>query len=56
MMVVKGYVDLAIGRYVVMLDPWSPCVGDERIITYDYYVESPGHHTHWDDYYDVTRR
>jgi hypothetical protein len=56
MMVVKGYVELAVGRFVVMLDPWSPCVGDERIITYDYYVESTGHHTHWDDYYNVTRR
>lgn len=53
MMVAKGYLTLNNVNYVVMLDPWAPCVGDERIITYDYYVESPGHHTHWDDYYDV---
>lgn len=53
MMVVKGYVTLAGTDYVVILDPWAPCAGDERIITYDYYVESAGHHTHWDDYYDI---
>lgn len=55
-MVAKGYADLPVGRFVVMLDPWAPCVGDERVITYEYYVESPGHHEHWDDFYDVTRR
>ncbi len=54
MMVAKGYLTLEGANYVVMLDPWAPCRGDERIITYDYYVESPGHHTHWDDFYDIT--
>lgn len=54
MMVAKGYVTLAGTNYVVVLDPWAPCVGDEYIITYDYYVASLGHHTHWDDYYDIT--
>jgi len=54
MMVAKGYLTLQGVNYVVMLDPWSPCVGDERIITYDYYVESTGHHSHWNDYYDIT--
>lgn len=54
MMVAKGYLTLEGTNYVVMLDPWAPCRGDERIITYDYYVESPGHHTHWDDFYDIT--
>jgi Papain-like cysteine protease AvrRpt2 len=56
MMVAKGYLTISGTNYVVMLNPWAPCAGDEEIITYDYYVESPGHHTHWDDYYDVTRR
>lgn len=54
MMVAKGYLTMEGANYVVMLDPWAPCRGDERIITYDYYVESPGHHTHWDDFYDIT--
>ncbi len=54
MMVAKGYVTLAGTNYVVVLDPWPPCDGDEYIITYDYYVASPGHHTHWDDYYNIT--
>jgi hypothetical protein len=54
MMVVKGYLSLLGNNYVIVLDPWSPCQGDERIITYDFYNTSPGDHTHWDDYYDVT--
>lgn len=54
MMIVKGYLTLAGTNYVVILDPWNPCVGDERIITYDFYNTDPKHHTHWDDYYDVT--
>lgn len=54
MMVAKGYLTLAGTNYVVILDPWAPCVGDERIITYDFYNADPTDHTHWDDYYDVT--
>ena len=54
MMVAKGYFTLAGTNYVVILDPWAPCVGDERIITYDFYNADPTDHTHWDDYYDVT--
>jgi hypothetical protein len=53
MMVAKGYFTLGGTNYVAVLDPWAPCQGDEYIITYDYYVESIGNHTHWDDYYDV---
>ena len=53
MMVAKGYLTVGGTNYVVMLDPWAPCVGDERIITYSYYVESAGHHTHWNDYYNI---
>ena len=54
MMVVKGYVTVAGTNYVVILDPWAPCYGDEKIITYDAYVENPGIYTHWDDYYNIT--
>ncbi len=55
MMVVKGYLTLAGTSYVVILDPWGPCTGDERIITYADYVSSAGNYTHWDDFYDVTK-
>lgn len=54
MMVVKGYVTVAGTNYVVILDPWSPCIGDEMIVTYDDYVSIPGNYTHWDDYYNIT--
>ena len=53
MMVVNGYVTVQGTNYVSILDPWAPCQGDARIITYDFYNTSPGDHTHWDDYYNV---
>ena len=53
MMVAKGYLTLSGVNYVVILDPWSPCEGDEEIITYAWYDSAPGHHTHWDDFYDI---
>lgn len=53
-MVAKGYLTVAGTNYVDILDPWAPCVGDERLITYDFYNADPTDHTHWDDYYDVT--
>jgi len=53
MMVSMGYKTQDGTNFVEMIDPWSPCVGDHKFITYDYYVQSPGHHTHWDDYYEV---
>lgn len=53
MMVAKGYVTLAGVDYVAILDPWAPCTGDERIITYAEYVAVAGDHTHWNDYYDL---
>jgi hypothetical protein len=53
MMVAKGYFTLDGTNYVAVLNPGPVCVGSEYIITYEYYVASPGHHTHWNDYYDV---
>lgn len=52
-MVANGYVEVGGTRYVSVLNPWAPCVGEAEIITYEYYVSSPGHHTHWDDFYNV---
>ena len=53
MMVAKGYSTVAGVNHVEILDPWSPCQGDERIITYDEFDAVPGNHTHWNDYYDI---
>jgi hypothetical protein len=56
MMVVNGYRVIDGERYVSVIDPWAPCHGDESLFTYDYYVALSGHHTHWDDYYDISYR
>ena len=54
MMVAYGYISLMTGRYVAIMDPWAPCNGDVRIITYDAYVEGTGY-SHWDDFYRIRR-
>jgi hypothetical protein len=51
-MVADGYETVDGINFVYMLDPWAPCVGDVRIITYAAYVSGPTY-THWDDYYGV---
>ena len=38
-LVIKGYVTVGGTNYVVLNDPWSPCMGEERLITYDEYKE-----------------
>jgi len=53
MMVAIGYKTVNGVGHVEILDPWAPCIGDLRFITYDFYDESPGDHTHWDDFYNV---
>ena len=52
MMVATGYVTVAGTDYVSILDPWAPCTGDSRIITYSAYVSGSGY-THWDDFYAI---
>ena len=53
MMVAIGYTTIDGVNYVEINDPWSPCVGDHRFITYNAYV-SGSTYTHWDDFYDIT--
>jgi hypothetical protein len=53
MMVVIGYVTVDGVQYVTINDPWSPNVGDQRVITYEDYVDGSGY-WHWNDYYDIT--
>lgn len=55
MMVANGYVTVEGTNYVSILDPWAPCQGDARIITYDAYVSGPGY-THWDDFHHIRRQ
>lgn len=63
MMVISGYVTINGVNHVYVKNPAPPVDGDpatpdgaEQIITYDYYVSSAGHHTHWDDYYNITKQ
>ena len=55
MMVVRGAKIMSDNTQMVLVsDPWSPCSGDVRWITYASYVQVAGDHTHWRDYYDIT--
>lgn len=54
MMVAYGYVTLAGTNYVAVHDPWAPCVGDTRLITYTAYVAGAGY-WHWDDFYKIRK-
>jgi len=55
MMVVTGYAVIAGERYLFINDPWGPNVGAQYPITYSNYV-SGSDHTHWNDYYNITRK
>ncbi|RMF00434.1 MAG: hypothetical protein D6772_06410 [Bacteroidetes bacterium] len=54
--VVKGYASLAGTNYVVLNDPWSPCQGEERLITYAQYQDPAGSSTHWRTWYDLAKK
>lgn len=61
MMVARGYATMDLpffGQwdFVQIRDPWPPCSGDSKFITYDEYVERTGDHEHWSDYYNIRRR
>jgi hypothetical protein len=55
-LVIKGYITVNGTNYLVLNDPWSPCVGSERTITYEEYADPTGSVTHWDTYYDLTKK
>lgn len=55
-LVIKGYATLAGTNYVVLNDPWSPCVGQERLITYAEYMNPAGASTHWRTFYDLEKK
>lgn len=52
--VIKGYISIEGTNYVILNDPWSPCTGSERMITYDTYVDPSGTSTHWNTWYAVS--
>lgn len=54
--VVKGYLNLLGARWVVINDPWAPCQGQVRLITYDQYADPSGTATHWDTWYDLDKK
>lgn len=54
--VVKGYVTVAGTDYVVLNDPWNPCMGQERLITYAEYADPAGTSTHWNTWYNIEKK
>ncbi|MET0340050.1 MAG: papain-like cysteine protease family protein [Polyangiales bacterium] len=55
-LVVKGYVTVGSTRYLVLNDPWSPCSGTERLITYEEYADPAGTATHWNTWYQLAKQ
>ena len=55
MMVITGYAVVNGQNMVFINDPWAPNVGGQYAITYDDYVAGSGH-THWNDYYNITKK
>lgn len=55
-LVMKGYVIVGGTRYIVLNDPWAPCAGQERLITYEEYTDPAGDATHWNTWYDIAKK
>lgn len=55
MMVITGYFVMDGVQYVTVNNPWYPNVGAQEIYTYAKYV-SGSDHTHWNDYYNITKQ
>jgi hypothetical protein len=51
--VVSGYFSVGGINYVTLTDPWSPCHGAIRFISYDEYSNS-GTTNHWETNYNIT--
>ena len=51
--VIKGYITIGGTDYVVLNDPWAPCSGSERLITYDQYADPAGSATHRYTWFDI---
>lgn len=53
---IKGYVTVAGTDYVVLNDPWAPCAGAERLITYAEYADPAGASTHWSTFFNIEKK
>jgi hypothetical protein len=51
--VISGYAQLNGIDYVALTDPWAPCSGADRFITYDEYSNSATN-DHWETNFDIT--
>lgn len=54
--VIKGYVTAGGTNYVVLNDPWAPCAGNERLLSYADYSDPPGASTHWNTWYNIEKK
>lgn len=55
-LVIKGYVTVGSTNYLVLNDPWAPCVGAERLITYEEYADPAGDVTHWRTFFNIEKK
>ncbi|HEX6169230.1 MAG TPA: papain-like cysteine protease family protein [Chitinophagaceae bacterium] len=55
-LVIKGYITVGESQMVVLNDPWSPCDGAERLITYAEYADPAGTSTHWNTWYNINKK
>ncbi len=55
-LVIKGYATINGTNYLVLNDPWSPCTGSQRTITYEEYADPTGSVNHWDTYYNIAKK
>ncbi len=53
-MVLTGYQLIGDTLWVTVQDPWAPCGGNVRALSYAAYVSGSGY-THWDDFYGIKR-
>lgn len=51
--IIKGYVSVGETNYIVLNDPWAPCVGSERLISFEEYADPAGTATHWRTWYNI---
>ncbi len=54
--VIRGYEIIGGTKYVILNDPWVPCTGSNRSITYDEYANPAGSSTHWATWYALSKK
>lgn len=54
--VIKAYLHVLGEDFVVLNDPWAPCDGLLRFVTYAQYADPAGSATHWNTWYDIAKK